>query len=104
MCQSPFNQGMGGILFGFSRTGNWPLSQREEWVFLALQPHLANCCSMLRKLESLSSQSIHAAELARDNRLLISPRTVERHVEHIYSKPGVRTRRELLRLLLAERR
>jgi DNA-binding CsgD family transcriptional regulator len=32
--------------------------------------------------------------------LLISPRTVERHVENIYSKLNVRSRKELLKRLL----
>jgi DNA-binding CsgD family transcriptional regulator len=120
--------GSGGVMFGFTRSRAKPLSQREEAVLHGLRPHLANYYAIHKKLDSLPGKSYYAAELARGNGLLsrreaevaallcrrlraaeiaailhISPRTVERHVEHIYLKLNVRTRRELLLKLLPGR-
>lgn len=55
----------------------------------------------------LTAQERQIAELARDGlsnsqigaRLFLSPRTVEWHLRHVYSKLGIRTRRELSRAL-----
>ena len=113
--------GLGGICFRFTRTHTSRLTDREERLLLALRPHLVNYCAIFRKLESIPGEDYYAAELARDakilskreaevtgllcrrlrvpeiaTRLLISPRTVERHVESIYGKLNVRDRRGLL--------
>jgi DNA-binding NarL/FixJ family response regulator len=53
--------------------------------------------------DDLTAQERQIAELARDGlsnpqigaRLFLSPRTVEWHLRHVYSKLGVRGRREL---------
>ena len=57
--------------------------------------------------DDLTAQERQIAELARDGlsnpqigaRLFLSPRTVEWHLRHVYSKLGIRTRRELRRAL-----
>lgn len=120
--------GSGGVMFGFTRSRAKPLSQREEAVLHGLRPHLANYYAIHKRLDSLQGRSYYAAELAHGNGLLskresevatllcrrlrsaeiarilqISPRTVERHVEHIYSKLNVRNRKELLGMLLPGR-
>ncbi|MER6794643.1 helix-turn-helix transcriptional regulator, partial [Amycolatopsis mediterranei] len=53
--------------------------------------------------DDLTAQERQIAELARDGlsnpqigaRLFLSPRTIEWHLRHVYSKLGIRTRREL---------
>jgi len=119
------SDGRGAAVLGITRTRSSSLSPREQAILLALQPHIENLFSMHRKTEAVTPPSIHDAELARGNGLLsrreseiagllcrrlsapeiatlllVSPRTVERHVEHIYQKLNVRNRRELLVLLL----
>jgi DNA-binding CsgD family transcriptional regulator len=59
--------------------------------------------------DDLTPQERHIAELAHDGlsnpdigaRLFLSPRTVEWHLRHVYSKLGIRSRRELGRALEA---
>jgi DNA-binding NarL/FixJ family response regulator len=53
--------------------------------------------------DDLTTQERQIAEMARDGltnpeigvRLFLSPRTVEWHLRHVYSKLGIRSRREL---------
>ncbi len=63
---------------------------------------LADDCRLLSRREaevaSLLCRRLRPDEIA--TVLLISPRTVERHIENIYSKLNVRNRKELLKLLL----
>jgi DNA-binding CsgD family transcriptional regulator len=91
----------------------------------AIRPHLVNYYAIMSRADDLSPDHYFAAELARDCRLLsrreaeiaaylckrlsareiatlllLSPRTVERHTEHIYEKLGVANRRQLLHRLL----
>ena len=57
--------------------------------------------------DDLTAQERQIANLARDGlsnpqigaRLFLSPRTVEWHLHHVYSKLGIQTRRELRRAL-----
>ena len=59
--------------------------------------------------DDLTAQERQIAELARDGlsnseiaaRLFLSPRTVEWHLRHVYSKLGIRTRRQLASALQA---
>jgi DNA-binding CsgD family transcriptional regulator len=120
--------GMGGICFGFTRTNTGQPTHRDEEIMLAFRPHLVNFYAIHKRFESLPKENVYAAELAGDNRLLskreaeiagllckrlrpaeiatfllISPRTVERHIEHIYFKMNVKSRQELLTKLLAGR-
>jgi DNA-binding CsgD family transcriptional regulator len=112
-------------MFGLSRTARRRLSDRAVWFMSELQPHLANFCSIYRQFPALPEECIWAAELADDCRLLsrreaqvasllckrlrpaqitsvllVSPRTVERHIENNYGKLQVRSRNELLKKLL----
>jgi DNA-binding CsgD family transcriptional regulator len=117
--------GRGGLCFGLARGPSSRPATLEEETMLALRPHLANFCSLYKRLESLPEELYYAAELARDasllsrreaevaallckrlrvpeiaTLLLISLRTVERHVANIYFKLNVRSRRELIGKLL----
>ena len=57
--------------------------------------------------DDLTPQERQIAELARDGlsnpeigaRLFLSPRTVEWHLRHVFTKLGIRSRRELARAL-----
>ena len=117
--------GGGGVMFGFTRSRPRALSRRDESILRMLRPHLANYYAVFRRLGALPGRHVHPAELAPGARLLsareaeiahllcrgmrpaeiatmllVSPRTVERHIEHIYEKLNVRSRPQLLRLLL----
>ncbi len=114
-----------GFSIGFMRSGQGGITTRERKILAALQPHIVNFFSFMSRRETLSPDHYFAAELARDCRilsrreaevavllckrlrareiatvLLISPRTVERHIEHIYEKLDVSDRRGLLVKLL----
>ena len=118
--------GQGAMTFGFARAGaGRRLSARDAAILRALRPHFVNYYALFKGLERLEPAEYHAAELAKGCRLLswreaevavllcrryrnaeiasrlsISPRTVERHVEHIYFKLNVHTRADLIRKLL----
>jgi DNA-binding CsgD family transcriptional regulator len=117
--------GIGGMAIGFARSGFGAISRRDRAILDVMCPHIRNYYAMHTKLAALSADGFRAAELARGCQplskreaevasllckrltasdiaaaLLISPRTVERHVEHIYCKLAVQNRQELLRLLL----
>jgi DNA-binding CsgD family transcriptional regulator len=117
--------GRGGMSLIVTRTGAKRLSATEESILLALRSHLVNFFNLFRRLETLSADHFFAAELAREcellskreaevasllcrriraeeiaTMLLISRRTAETHIEHIYTKLNVRNRRELLEKLL----
>jgi DNA-binding CsgD family transcriptional regulator len=119
--------GTGAINFMFTRIGTGTLSSRDEAIMLALRPHLVNIYSLFKRLESVPADHLFAAELARESELLskreaevagllckrlhaheiatllmISKRTVETHVQHVYEKLGVNNRRELLQKLLCQ--
>lgn len=113
-----------GFLINRPRRGR-QLGKRERAIFFSLRPHLHNLYSIHAKMADLSERHLYAAEPAGDcrllskreaevarllcqrlsaaeiaTRLLISPRTVERHIANIYEKLRVRNRRQLLLELL----
>lgn len=113
-------------VFEVIRSGNVIFASREEQILRFIQPHITNYYSILRRLEQYPQSNYTAAELSEKNRLLsrreaeiaillykrlkpneistmlmISPRTVEHHIESIYGKLGVRTRKEMLARLFA---
>jgi DNA-binding CsgD family transcriptional regulator len=119
--------GRGGISLIVTRTGSKRLSATEVSILLALRSHMVNFCNLLRRLETLSADHFFAAELAAEcdllsrreaevasllcrrmspeeiaTMLMISPRTAETHIGHIYIKLNVRNRRELLARLLGD--
>jgi DNA-binding CsgD family transcriptional regulator len=119
--------GRGGLGFALSRSGALPFSDREISMLGILRPHMLNLYNLHRRIQRLSSLSIRAAETAPGHELLsrredqiarllcerlrpaeiaslllLSRRTVERHVEHIYQKLGVRCRRDMVRTLLGD--
>jgi len=98
-----------------------PFTEQECRVYQTVVSHLANFHSYHRKISRLSQQAVHHAELAYDCRilsrreaeivrlmalrmtareiasiLLISSRTVERHMANAYEKLGVDNRADLL--------
>jgi len=120
-------EGKGGISLIVTRTGAKGLSQTEVAILLALRSHLVNFVNLFRRLETLTADHFLAAELAAEcellskreaevasllcrrmrpeeiaTLLLISPRTAETHIGHIYTKLNVRNRRELLGKLLGD--
>jgi DNA-binding CsgD family transcriptional regulator len=119
--------GKGGICLIVTRTGGKRLNATEVSILIALRRHLVNFISLFRRLETLSADHFLAAELAAEcdllsrreaevasllcrrmrseeiaTMLLISPRTAETHIGHIYTKLNVRNRRELLGKLLGD--
>ena len=115
------HDGAGGTCLIIARTGTGSLSRREESILLALRPHLVNLYALHKRLQALSPDDYFAAERAGTcellsrreaeiaallckrvrageiaTLLLISRRTVETHIEHIYTKLNVHTRRELV--------
>jgi DNA-binding CsgD family transcriptional regulator len=117
--------GIGGINICFTRVGTARISSRDEAIMLALRPHIVNLYSLHERLERIPADHLFAAELARQSKLLskreaeiagllcrrlplheiaallmISTRTVETHIQHIYYKLHVNSRVELLHRLL----
>jgi DNA-binding CsgD family transcriptional regulator len=113
------------MVFGFGRTGSATPKDLERRILELIRPHIENYFAIMNRIPEISAEDYCAAELAEGSRLLsrreaevasllckryrpaeiasrllVSPRTVERHVEHIYQKLGVRCRRELLGKLL----
>jgi DNA-binding CsgD family transcriptional regulator len=117
--------GSGGLNICLTRLGMAKASSRDEAILLALRPHLVNLYSLFKRAEQFPADRIFAAELAGANALLsrreaeiagllcrrlhareiatlllISRRTVETHVQHIYDKLRVNNRAELLHRLM----
>jgi len=117
--------GSGAAIFMFTRIGTGRMSGREGAILLALRPHLVNLYSLFKRIECLPADHLFAAELARESELLskreaeiagllcrrlhaheiaaslmISKRTVETHVQHIYDKLRVNSRVDLLHRLM----
>jgi DNA-binding CsgD family transcriptional regulator len=118
-------EGFGGLNICLTRLGTAKISSRDEAILLALRPHIVNLYSLFKRLEQLPAGHIFAAELAGTTsllsrreaeiagllcrrlhareiaaHLLISRRTVETHIQHIYDKLRVNNRVELLRRLI----
>jgi DNA-binding CsgD family transcriptional regulator len=116
--------GTGGLNLCFTRVRTGAVSSRDEGIMIALRPHVANLYSLFKRLETLPADHLFAAELAREAELLskreaeiagllckrlhvheiatllmISKRTVETHIQHIYDKLHVNNRVELLHRL-----
>lgn len=117
--------GRGGICLIVARAGRVHLNAREESILLAIRPHFLNLYALHKRLETIAPENYCAAELAGGCGLLsrreaeiasllcrrlttaeiatmlqISRRTVETHVEHIYVKLNIRSRRELITAIL----
>jgi DNA-binding CsgD family transcriptional regulator len=117
--------GEGGMNLCFTRAGAARMSSRDEAILLALRPHLVSLFSLFKHIENLPADRLFAAELARESELLskreaeiagllckrlhaheiaelllISARTVETHIQHIYEKLHVNNRIELLHRLI----
>lgn len=114
------------ISLSIQRSARGPIFQESHYEILgAINPHLNNIHTFLETIAKLEAEQVHAAELARGCRvlsrreaevaallcqrlsaaviatkLLISPRTVERHTANIYEKMRVGSRRELMLKLL----
>jgi DNA-binding CsgD family transcriptional regulator len=97
-----------------------PFRPRVQRIFELIQPHLTNYYNILLKMDQLAKKQAYM-ELVNDckslskretevavllcqkltmleiaTKLMLSPRTVQTHIEHIKEKLGVRTRRELI--------
>jgi DNA-binding CsgD family transcriptional regulator len=67
----------------------------------------ARARAQLRKPDNLTAQEQQIADMARDgfsnpdigSRLFLSPRTVEWHLRHVFAKLGIKSRRDLARVL-----
>ena len=119
----PFTRTAGTV--SINRVGRRGFVDREMRILDFLRPHFSNYHALLSRAATFPMNAYTAAELTdacrllsrreaeiasllcrrlRPNEiatvLLISPRTVERHIENIYSKLGVRCRKELLTRLL----
>ncbi len=105
-----------------------PFEERECETLFFLARHLSNLCSMRSELDAYKKEALYPRELSPECELLsrreteiaglllrrktmkeiagilgISPRTVERHVLHIYHKLKVDSRKEMIsRLIGAE--
>jgi DNA-binding CsgD family transcriptional regulator len=117
--------GVGGICFGLTRKGVRRLERSDEQMFFSLRPHLQNIYNLLKRLGKPPPGDFFTCELAPDMKLLsrreaevatllcrrlrpaqiaalllISARTVERHIENVYGKLNVNNRKQLLARLL----
>jgi len=117
--------GRGGMCLIIARTGRDPLSAQEQSILRELRPALVNLYALHRRREALAPRGFCAAELAETGTLLscreaeiasllcrrlsvpeiagalgISRRTVESHVQHIYVKLDVSSRKELVNVIL----
>jgi DNA-binding CsgD family transcriptional regulator len=117
--------GMGGMNLCFTRIGKGWISSRDEAIMRALRPQIVNLYTLFKRIETLPADHLFAAELARESELLskreaeiatflckrlhayeiatvlmISKRTVETHIQHIYYKLHVNNRVELLHRLV----
>ncbi len=117
--------GRGGMCLIIARTGRDALSAQEESILRDLRPTLVNLYVMHRRLETLAPRGFCAAELSETGSMLscreaeiaallcrrlsvseiadaldISRRTVESHVQHIYMKLDVSSRKELVNAML----
>jgi DNA-binding CsgD family transcriptional regulator len=106
------------------RAGIRKFSDRDERILKCLQPHLQNLFAILKKQDTILAHAYTAAELRENCRLLsrreaeiaslicrrlrprqistlllLSPRTVERHIENIYDKLDVRNRTQMINRL-----
>lgn len=113
------------MVFMIARKGGPKLDDLDRRILALLRPHLENWFNVMNRLPLVLEDHYSAAELAAGSRLLsrreaevaallcrryrpaeiatrllVSPRTVERHVENIYAKLGVRNRAGMLRRLL----
>jgi len=118
--------GLGGFVVLITRVGVHRISGRDEGILRALRPHLVNLYSLHTRIAELPADHYLAAELARESELLsrreaeiagllckrlcvheiaallmISTRTVETHIQHVYAKLHVNNRAELLHRLLS---
>jgi DNA-binding CsgD family transcriptional regulator len=119
------NGGRSTMIFGLARSGAGTLCSRDEAILAIIRPHLANLFALHKRRDCLPADLSYfsvemlpachllsrreaevATHLCRRLRvpeiatlLMISPRTVERHVQHIYEKLEVGSRRELLEKL-----
>ena len=107
---------------GLNRSRYAPaFGDKESRVLFLLTRHLTNLCSMRSELDTYKAESLYPRELSPECNILskresevtglllrrktmreiaeeleISPRTVERHVFHIYHKLKVESRKELM--------
>ena len=118
-------QGGGVFVLVITRRGVRTISGRDEAILRSVRPHLARLFLLHDRLSRLPAENYLASELARGNTPLspregeiagllcrrlrrreigdtlgISLRTVETHIQHIYSKLHVNSRAELLHRLM----
>lgn len=118
--------GLEGLCILFTRIGVRRISVRDEAILRSLRPHLQNLFWLHQRIAAIPADHFLAAELARESELLsrreaeiagllckrlsaheiadllvISRRTVETHIQHVYNKLHVNNRAELLRRLLS---
>ncbi len=88
------------IVFGV-RAGPPPFAERARTELQATGEHVR--LHAVKRRDDLTAQERQIAKLARDGlsnpeigaRLFLSPRTVEWHLRHVFTKLGIKSRREL---------